>query len=248
MNKYIDMHSHILDSIDDGSRSIEESVKIVKRLISLGFVGVVATPHYIEGSSYEASNEEKKKHLFSLQKVLIENNISCNIYLGNEIYICSDIDKYIIENKIYPINNTRYLLIELPFENEISSIDDYLFKLRSKGYTIIIAHPERYYYFQNNPDRLKYYINMGIFFQCNYGSIVGRYGKNAKKAIKLFLKKDYVHILSSDVHSYKSSFFEEFPKIVKKITKIVGENKFNDLTYNNPCKILNNINIELDEE
>lgn len=244
MNKYIDMHSHILDSIDDGSRNIEESIEIVSKLEKLGFVGVTATPHYIEGSLYEADNEEKRKHLIALQKNLIQRNINCNIYLGNEIYICSNIDKYIIEDKIYSINNTKYLLIELPFENEISSIDDYLFKLRSKGYIIIIAHPERYYYFQNSPDRLKEYIDMGIIFQCNYGSITGRYGKSAKKTIKAFLKKGYVHLLATDVHSPKSSFFEDFPKIIKKITKIVGAEKVKDLTYNNAYKILSNIKLD----
>lgn len=238
------MHSHILDGIDDGSRNIEESIEIVNKLEKLGFVGVTATPHYIEGSLYEADNEEKRKHLIALQKNLIQRNINCNIYLGNEIYICSNIDKYIIEDKIYSINNTKYLLIELPFENEISSIDDYLFKLRSKGYIIIIAHPERYYYFQNAPDRLKEYIDMGILFQCNYGSITGRYGKSAKKTIKTFLKKGYVHLLATDVHSPKSSFFEDFPKIIKKITKIVGAEKVKDLTYNNAYKILSNIKLD----
>ncbi len=244
MNKYIDMHSHILDGIDDGSRDTQESIEIVSKLERLGFVGVTATPHYIEGSSYEADNEEKRKHLISLQENLRDNKINCNIYLGNEIYICADIDKYIREDKIYPLNNTKYLLIELPFENEISSIDDYLFKLRSKGYIIIIAHPERYYYFQKSPDRLKEYIDMGIIFQCNYGSITGRYGKSAKKAIKIFLKKGYVHLLASDVHSPKSSFFEDFPKIIKKIIKIVGESKFTDLTYNNAYKILSNMKLD----
>ncbi len=246
MNNYIDLHSHILDSIDDGSRNLEESVEIVKKLNKLGFIEIVATPHYIEGSSYTANNKVKKMHLDSLKEELKKNKVDTSIYLGNEIFICQDIDKYIVNGEIYSINNTNYILVELPFENEISNLDDYLFRLKSKGCIPIIAHPERYKYFQENPSRLKEYIDMGIIFQSNYGSIVGANGKHAKKALKYFLKNNYISILSSDVHRMDSGFFKHFPKAIKKITKIVGKDKIKELTYTNAYKVINNIKIEDD--
>lgn len=245
MNNYIDMHSHILDGIDDGSRSIEESVEIIKKLSKMGFTGVVATPHYIEGSSYNANNSIKKSHIDDLRSLLKKEQIPVTIYLGNEIFICENIDSLVKMEEIHSINCTNYLLIELPFEQEISSLNEYLFRLRSMGYKIIIAHPERYKYFQKYPEMLEEYLDMGILFQCNYGSIIGRYGACAKKAMQTFLKNGYVSILSSDVHRTDGTFFEDFLNAKKKIIKLIGKKKFRELSYNNIYKVL--LNKKVDE-
>ena len=191
MNNYIDLHSHILDGIDDGSKNLEESIEMIQKMESLGFNGIVATPHYIEGSIYNANNFIKKSRLDSLRSSLIQKN-----------------------------------------------------RLRSKGYKIILAHPERYRYFQEHPEKMKEYIDMGILFQCNYGSIVGQYGKRAMKAMQTFLKKGYIHILSSDVHKKDSEFFTIFPVACQKIKKIVGEDMFRKLSFDNSYQVLNNMNLD----
>lgn len=231
----IDVHSHILPGIDDGSQDIEESLSILNKLKEIGFTDVIITPHYIEGTSYNSNNKEKKELLNELQK-----KVDLNLYLGNEVYIFNDIIEYIEKKEIHTLNGTDYLLMELPFENEISSLDMFIFKLMDRGVKLIIAHPERYAFLQKNPKSIVPLIEQGVIFQSNYASITERYGKEAKKTLIYFLKHNYIHLLGTDIHHQRSSFYEKFPKMKKAIIKIIGKEKWNELTYINPKKVLNN--------
>ena len=103
----------------------------------------------------------------------------------------------------------------------------------------IIAHPERYKCVQKDPDIVEEYIEKGCLIQCNYGSIVNLYGREAEKTIKTLLKKNQVHFLGSDVHRENGTYLIILDAI-KKIRKIIGENKINELTTINPKKILQN--------
>ena len=114
-----DLHSHIIFDVDDGSNSIEESIELIKKLKSVGFDNIIMTPHYIEGSDYCSTNKEKINKLKRLRNEVKNNNIDINLYLGNEIFINDHIIDGIKEGKIYTLNNTKYLLFELPFHNQI---------------------------------------------------------------------------------------------------------------------------------
>ena len=242
----IDFHSHIIPGIDDGSKSSEESVDIINRLKSLGFSKIILTPHYIENSNYCLNNSSKLEKFKSLTNDLKEKNIKVDLYLGNEIYINFGIIDLIKKDEIYPINNTKYLLIELPLYNEINNIEDYLYELKVKGYVPIIAHPERYHYFQKNYKKMIELYESGILFQANYGSILGYYGNDAKKLIKYALKNDMISFLATDIHRSNSPLFESFEKAISKIKKITGEKKLKELTEENALKVLKNKNIEHD--
>ena len=112
-----DIHSHIIFDVDDGSSSIEESIKLIKELKNAGFDNIIMTPHYIEGSEYSSENEEKLTKLALLKEEVKKQNIDINLYLGNEIFINDHIIEGIKEDKIYTLNNSKYLLFELPFHN-----------------------------------------------------------------------------------------------------------------------------------
>ena len=118
-----DIHSHILFNVDDGSKSIEESIELLKKLHKIGFNNVILTPHYIKDSEYSSKNKEKKQKLNELKEELINQNININIYLGNEIFINNEIYDLIKEGEIHTLNNTRYILVELPFHNEIVNLE-----------------------------------------------------------------------------------------------------------------------------
>ena len=141
------------------------------------------------------------------------------------------------------INNTRYILIELPFNNQILNLDDYLYELKLKGYKIIIAHPERYTYFKDNYKEARKLYDSGVLFQVNYGSIIGQYGSSSLKLVKKLLKDDMVNFISTDIHKPSSSLFDEFDDIKHKIIKIIGEDKFKDISYNNILKVINDEDI-----
>ena len=95
-----DTHCHILYGLDDGSHGIEESIELIEAMKSIGFNNLILTPHYIKGSEYSANNELKESHLDKLKQALNERNIKMNLYLGNEIFIATNILELLEENEI----------------------------------------------------------------------------------------------------------------------------------------------------
>lgn len=235
----IDMHCHILYGIDDGCKTIEESIETIKKMKDAGFDSIVLTPHYIEDSSFKANNNLKLQRLEILKKELLKNNIEVNLFLGNEIFINESIDELIINKEIRSINNSRYILVELPFNSQILNLDDYIYELSLKGYRVIIAHPERYTYFKDDYKEAKKLYDSGVLFQVNYGSIIGQYGNGSKKLVKKLLKDDMVDFISTDIHKPDSKLFDRFDEIKRKIIKITSEDKFNEITCNNMVKVVN---------
>lgn len=228
-----DVHSHILFDVDDGSSSIEESIELLKRLKETGFDNVILTPHYIDGSDYSSLNKEKLEKLNVLREAIKENDIDINIYLGNEIFINDNIIELVNNGSIYSLNNTKYLLIEFPFHNKILSLEDTMFEIIHAGYVPVIAHPERYTYFQEDYTLVDSLKDSGVMFQSNYSSILGFYGKNAEKLFKYMLKKGYIDFLGTDIHHINKSYvLDNFEKIEKKIIKIAGTDYYKEICEN----------------
>ena len=138
----IDIHNHILYGIDDGSKSLEESIEILKQHKEMGFKDIVVTPHYIENSKYTTNNKEKEKIL----KTLKDKVKGINLYLGNEVFINNNLEELLKKQEISTINNSRYLLIEFPMNQKLKTITNTIYELKIKGIIPVIAHPERYEY------------------------------------------------------------------------------------------------------
>ena len=229
----IDTHNHILFDIDDGCRNIEESIVLLKQMEELGFRKIILTPHYINGTKYTINNLEKEYKLNLLKEKLKENKINIELYLGNEIFITDNIVDLLRINVVSSINKGRYILIELPFENEIIGLSDILYELRYNNLIPIIVHPERYTYFQDDTKKIEFLREEGVLFQCNYSSILGFYGNKAKRVMKYLLKNGYVDFLGTDIHRCNKTYvLDNFKKIEKKIIKIIGEYKYQKIIEN----------------
>ena len=228
-----DIHSHLIYNVDDGSQSIEESIELLKKMADVGFDNVIITPHYIHGASYAIPNKEKINKLNKLKNEVKKNNININLYLGNEIFISDYIVSDIENGNIYTLNNTKYLLFELPFHNQILNLSDIIYEIKLASYEPILAHPERYDHFQDNYKLIDELKKEGLLFQCNYASIVGYYNKRSQKLMKYLLKKGYVDYLGTDIHRINKTFtLDNFDKIKKKIVKITGKDYFNKIMAN----------------
>lgn len=234
----IDIHSHILNNIDDGSRSINESVEILRNMKECGFTDIILTPHYILDTKYQNTIKEKQEKLEILKKELNKENIDINLYLGNEIYIDTDIKKK-IKKEALSLNNSRYILLEFPMNGEYNNSYGIISGLIEKGYKVVLAHPERYENVKKDISILDEYKELGVIFQSNIGSIFGMYGKKEKKALKKLLKMHYIDILSSDIH-HKSYDYKFFKDIYKKLGKIIDKEYIDDLIVNNASKIIKN--------
>ena len=234
----IDIHSHIIPNVDDGARSVEETFNILKEAQEAGFTDVILTSHFLL-NYYETNAQELIFWKEKLQEVLKKQGTKINLHSGMEIYITNQMEELLENKKILTLANSRYMLIELPLATNVKYFDYVVYYLEAKGIKPIIAHPERYKCVQKDPDIVEEYIEKGCLIQCNYGSIVNLYGREAEKTIKSILKKNQVHFLGSDVHRENGTYLIILDAI-KKIRKIIGENKINEITTINPKKILQN--------
>ncbi len=235
----IDIHSHILPNIDDGSRSLNETIHILKEAQKAGFTKIISTSHYIDGY-YEANEEQRTK----LLKEIKENFQGIELYLGNEIYITNQMTDLLSEKKASTINNSKYVLFELPMNTKAMDVKEVVFRLMEKGYVPIIAHPERYEYVKENIEYVRELADMGVLFQSNYGSSIGMYGKKAQKTQKKLLEEGLIQFFGSDVHTVEQ-IYTKMPKILKKLRKIISEEELEQISTVNPQKVLNNEDIEI---
>jgi len=234
----IDMHSHIIPGVDDGSKSIEESFNMIVEAKKSGFTDVFLTSHFMT-HNFEPSVQELVIWKEKLQEIINKEEIELKLHSGMEVYISNRMQELIEENKILTLNNSRYLLMELPISSSVNYVDYVLYFLQSNFIIPILAHPERYFIVQDNIKLIDHYIEMGALIQCNYGSILGLYGRKAKKVFKKLLKNKKVNFLGSDCHR-ENTIYKMIPDSVKKIKKIIGEEEFLKISVKNPEIVINN--------
>lgn len=233
----VDIHTHLIPNVDDGSRSVETTFGAFQEAVNAGFTDIILTSHYITGY-YDTKKAELTFWKENLQNVLKQKNINLKLYSGMEIYATNEIEELVKQNKLLTLAGSKYILMELPMNTTINYLDYIIYFLETIGLKLIIAHPERYVCIQENPELIEKYIDKGCLMQCNYGSILGYYGKQAKNTIKYLLKKDLVHFIATDCHKNKSIYLD-VPTALKKIEKIVGPKKTEIITTLNQQKILN---------
>ena len=233
----IDLHSHILPGIDDGAKTFDDSLAILRGLVEQGITEVVLTPHYVVDTSYVSTRTANQKIHAQLKRRISEANIPIKTYLANEIYIDRDIAKLVKNGKISPINDGKYLLVELPMSGEYQDYEDILLSLKYAGWNVILAHPERYHAMQRDYNRILSLVNQGILLQSNLGSIIGQYDKPAKKTVKKLLKDKLIFCFGTDIHRVRD--FSEIGKAQKKLKKYYSDAELREILIENPSKVIN---------
>ena len=239
----IDVHSHIIFDVDDGSKSIEQSIEILQEASSVGFEKVIVTPHYIE-EYYEMDKEEIAARIEILKEEL--EKIDCNIEIiqGNEIYITNNINELLQNEQAVAINDKKYVLFELPLNSEAMNLNEVVYQILEQGRIPILAHPERYPFVQKDPNVLLDLIENGVLIQCNYGSIIGQYGKQVRNTIKKMLEHNMVHLLGSDVHRPRT-VYPKTEEAIEEIGKIINEETLENITSIYPQLVIEGKNIDL---
>lgn len=241
----IDFHTHIIPNIDDGSRSIEETFNLINEAKEVGFKGIVLTSHYIE-NYYETDVPERDMWVKAISDNLKVKGIDTDLYLGNEIYLSSNMMNLLVDGKASTINNSSYVLFEMPLNAEPMNLYDVIYSLQENRLIPILAHPERYSFIQKEPELVYDLIEKGVLMQANYGSILGIYGEKAQIIVKKFLESNMIHFLGTDVHR-QNTIYKRVPEALRKIEEIVGIDKLEQLTTKNPMLALNNKKIEVDQ-
>lgn len=234
----IDIHCHILPEVDDGSRSLNESIEMAMIAKEQGITKIVNTSHYHPDFRYK-KGEELLKELEDFNNVLKENMIDIEVVIGNEIYYTKDLIKEIDELDFYTLNNSRYILIELPPTNFPKDLCNIVYELKEKNYIPVFAHVERYREVQENPELIYEVINAGAIIQVNSHSILGKSGKELQKVCNTLLNRNMVHVVGTDAHSSKRRtpiFLDAYKYVSEKYSKEMAD----DLFIKNNNAIINN--------
>jgi len=233
----IDIHSHILPGLDDGAKSMDEMLMIVRQLQEIGFNTLIATPHVMEGYGF-LSPEEILAATEQVRERVGEAGISVEILPGAENYIFPDMAKWANDGRLLTLGNIgKYLLVELPMLEIPQYTDQVFLELQVQGMTPVLAHPERQRVLADEPERLLDWAKKGVLFQLNLRSLSGKYGPRARQLAEMMLNSDLIHFIGSDAHcvSQSESTYLEALKIVK---EIVGEDSFQEVTLTNSQSIV----------
>ncbi len=241
----VDFHTHILPNIDDGARNVTETFNMIKEARSVGFDALVSTSHYME-SFYETEVSERELWVNVIRENVQEKEMGIKIYLGNEIYFTEDIIKLLEDAKASTINDTSYVLFELPLNIEPLNLYEVIHKMLKYKLVPVLAHPERYTFVHKEPNLIYDLIELGVLMQVNYGSILGMYGNNTKIIVEKLLKNNMVHFLGTDAHRHKN-IYTQVPVAIDKICDIIGKEKFHELSKTNPELALRNKRINIEE-
>ena len=221
-----DMHSHFIPGIDDGAKTMEDSIKLLQAMEAMGYKTVITTPHVMI-DFYPNTTEIIETGLQKVKDAMAAHNINLSIKAAAEYYI----DEYFMEKLGKEPLLTIYqkeVLVEFSMMVEPPMLFDVIYNMQQAGYRPIIAHPERYLFYHNNFTRYKELKNRGCLLQLNMLSVTGYYGKNIKVVADDLLKKGMYDYCGSDMHH------EKHAAALKAITRSRDYQVFTEYPFLNP--------------
>ena len=220
----IDIHSHILPAVDDGSGSESESLLMLEDAIREGIHTIVATPHF----NHKYTNEKSKilTGVEKLKQIIKANHLKIDVLPGQEIRIYGELladyeagKLLTIANNPPSVNDASYMLVEFPFGHVPNYTERLLYDIELHGIRPIIAHPERNSQLLENPEKLYNLVTKGALTQLTTASLTGFFGKNIQKFSDQLIKANLVHTIATDAHNISDRSFDmsqAYEEIMKK--------------------------------
>jgi len=232
----IDLHCHILHSMDDGPETLRESVEMCRMAARDGITTVAATPHFDPGQ-YPRTAELIKERVAELEAALQAESIALTIVPGADVAVFPDLPTHPGLKSFLSINNSRYLLLEFPHFYVPQSWDTFLRTLIAAGTVPVITHPERNYWFVRHPKAMEQAVQLGALVQITAMSLLGEFGDEARKFSIHLLKRDLVHVMASDGHSatVRPPLLSEG---VKAAAALIGDERARELVETIPAAIV----------
>ena len=235
--RLFDLHSHILPGLDDGAKTIEESMKMLRAAAGDGIRGMAATPHGKDVREAGAIGLVAE-HVETLNRLADEETLDIKIYVGMENHLTLDLPELIASGAGFPINSGPYILVELPFDSLPDYTDEVLTRLQEQGLTPLIAHPERQADIMRDPSIMGDLVGRGMLGQVTSTCILGRFGPEARDTAELLLKNGWVHVISTDCHRPTGPRAPMMAESVVEAGKIVGLETARAMAVDVPRSIL----------
>ena len=241
----IDIHSHIIDGLDDGAKDMDTSLALLKMAAEAGTTDIIATPHIIEAADHAAWQTIVNKTA-ELNNISSTAGIPIRVYAGAELEMNWDILSLLkTGQKDYCLAGSRYVLVELPTNTVPNYADEFLYEVQIKELIPIIAHPERHPYIAKHPRLLHQWVRDGAMVQCNVGSFTCKFGTEVKEFVNILLLNDMIHFLGTDAHSIEHRSTDASAAL-ELIAKKVPPEIVTRITQTNPAAILNDEHLSFD--
>ncbi len=235
----VDLHLHLLPGIDDGSKSIDDSLEMARALVSLGYTHAAPSPHHrSEYASLDPSLCARK--LDEVRAALATADIALELFSNAENFFLEDT---LMSTLGTPASRTlgsgKVLLVEAPYQGPMPMLGALVFKMKLKGVTPLIAHPERCFEFEKK-GRAAELVQAGALLQLDMGALIGRYGKAAEKLARQFLSDDLYAVAATDLHSPVNAKTWVGESLAA-LEKAVGARRFKLLVESRPAALLEGV-------
>lgn len=234
----IDLHSHILPGIDDGSPDLQTSIQMARHWVEDGVSIVACTPHILPGL-YHNDGPQIREAISELQLRLDEHGIPLTLVSGADNHIVPDFTAGLKSGRLLSLHDTRYVLVEPPHHNAPSRLGDVFFDIMAAGYRPILTHPERLTWIKTHYELIRLLAFRGVWMQITAGALTGAFGRGPKYWGERMLDEGLVHIIATDSHDLGRR-----PPILsqgyERSALIVGEEEAWRLVHSRPLAILEN--------
>lgn len=193
-----DVHSHFVPGIDDGAKTIEESVEMITEMYNLGYKKVITTPHTMS-DYYRNTPEIILSGLDKIRAALKEANVPVEVEAASEYYVDFDFERKLQEGEILTFGD-KYLLFEISYMNPPDNLYHVIFEMQLRGYKPVIAHPERYNFWHTDFEKYEELIDKGVLLQMNINSLTGYYSIATKRIAEQMIDKNMISFLGTDCH------------------------------------------------
>lgn len=194
----VDIHSHLIPGIDDGSKSMEDSITMITRLKDLGYKKLITTPHTMR-HRYPNSANTILDGLFAVREELAKRKIDILIEVASEYYLDEHFMTLLNDRDILTFNGNG-LLFEMSYVMAPTDLRGMVLKMYESGYQPVLAHPERYIFMHKDFSKYEALKEMGVLFQLNINSLAGYYSKEVKKVAEELSNRGMVDFVGSDTH------------------------------------------------
>ena len=199
----VDMHSHLIPGIDDGVKTMEESLELLRKFESLGFKKIITSPHVVS-DGYNNSTQTILEGRDKVREAIKQNGINLEFDAVAEYYLDESVYEKIEKKDLLTLGAKNFILVELSYLSKANNVSDLIYKLQIAGYRVILAHPERYpYYHENNLEQYTSLKDRSVYFQINMMSLSGKYGKGAKVIAEKLIDENMVEFIGTDLHNAK---------------------------------------------
>ncbi|SNZ04759.1 protein-tyrosine phosphatase [Terribacillus aidingensis] len=223
----IDIHCHILPGMDDGARTLEDSIEMAKGAVAQGIHTIVATPHH-RNNQFDNYYQDIIAQVNDLNQKLQEANVAVEILPGQETRIYGELSEGLLLGEILPVNiDTHYILVEFPTTTVPKFSKKLLYDLQVDGYIPVIVHPERNSELLSNPHMLYELVKGGVLTQVTAASLVGKFGKKIKSFSHEIIQSNLTHFIASDAHNIHNRGFM-LGEAMQEIENIYGK----EIVYN----------------